>query len=150
MSAKKPDGDADALPPTPLADLARVARERLGQEPDRAGPAATRAMAAVVRDLKGMPEILVTRDGTHAITIARRGKIGGLTIEYRPAIRAIEITYGDFSVDPDPLAKKLHRYTFSPGDGPHGAWRRLDEASELFADVRATLLRLYPELADVR
>src|SRR5690242_9083751 len=60
--------EADS-PPTALAGLRALARERLGPEPDKAGPAATRTMAAIVRDLKGMPEILVTREHTHRIKL---------------------------------------------------------------------------------
>src|SRR5258708_4673168 len=138
--------DSDALPPTPLARLAALAKEKMGPEPDRAGPAATRTMAAIVRDLKGMPEILVTRDSTHRIKLARKGKIGALAVEYHPSIRAMSLEAIGFSTDVDPVEKKMHRYTFFPDRGPNGEWLRLDDNGELFADVQQTLLRLYPEI----
>ena len=138
----------DALPPTPLAGLARLARERLGPEPDRAGPAAVRAMAATVRDLKGMPEIVVGRESTHSIRIARRGKVGSLALEYLPSIRALELRYLGFP-GADPTTIRMRRYTYAPADDASGTWSRLDGGGELFADVRDAIVRLYPELGDV-
>ncbi len=136
------------LPPTSLAALRDLARERLGPEPDKAGPAAVRTMAAIVRDLKGMPEILVVRDHTHKIKLQRRGKVGGLTIEYHPKIVAMELGFLHFP-EVDPSATKLFRYTFSPGLGADGEWHRLDDGGELIEDVKKNLLRLYPELGQV-
>jgi hypothetical protein len=148
MTIKPPNPgppEADALPATALADLRALAKERLGPEPDKAGPGATRAMAAVVRDLKGMPEILVTREHQQKIKLQRRGKIGAVTLEYHPNIRAMEVGFLGFP-DADPTTTKLHRYTFFEGKGSHGEWHRLDEGGELFGDVRQALLKLYPEL----
>jgi hypothetical protein len=140
------------LPPTPLAALAERARQRLGPEPDRAGPAATKAMAAIVRDLKGMPDLVVSREHATRIRIHRRGKVGAVGLEYLPSIRAVEVTHIGFP-DPEPGAPRGHRYTFrvspdEPADAGHlgGAWQRLDEGGELFDDVKEALLRLYPEL----
>lgn len=136
----------DALPPTPLAGLAKLARERLGPEPDRAGPAAVRAMAAVVRDLKGMPEIVVQRESTHRIRVARRGKVGAIGLEYLPSIRAIELQYLGFP-GTDPSSTKLRRYAWA--DDGSGEWARLDGGGELFGDLREGVVRLYPELGEV-
>ena len=138
-------GEPEGLPPTALASLRALAKERLGPEPDKAGPAATRTMAAVVRDLKGMPEILVTREHTHKIKLQRRGKIGGVTLEYHPNIRAMEVGYVGFP-DADPTTVKLHRYTFAESKGTHGEWHRLDDGGEIIGDVHQALLKLYPEL----
>ncbi|MEZ4300341.1 MAG: hypothetical protein R3B70_35680 [Polyangiaceae bacterium] len=138
----------EALPPTALAELRDKAKERLGPEPDKAGPAAMRTMAAVVRDLKGMPEILVQREHTHKIKLQRRGKVGGVTIEFHAKIAAMEVGFL-YQGDIDPTATKLHRYTFAADRGPSGEWRRLDDGGELIDDVRRTLLKLYPELGDV-
>lgn len=129
-------------PPTALAGLRALARERLGPEPDKAGPAATRTMAAIVRDLKGMPEILVTREHTHRIKLQRRGKVGAVTLEYQVKIRAMEVGHVGFP-EADPTTVKLHRYTWAD---TRGEWHRLDDGGELIEDVRRALLRLYPEL----
>lgn len=142
-SASKADDD---LPATPLADLARLARERLGPEPDKAGPAATTIMAAVVRDLKGMPEITVAREATHRIRIGRRGKVGALSLEYHASIRAIELGYAGFPAD-DPTATKVRRYTFDTAEAP-AQWTRIDGGGELIDDVKNGVLRLYPELGN--
>jgi hypothetical protein len=144
--APKPRADDDALPPTALAGLAKLARERLGPEPDRAGPAAVRAMAAVVRDLKGMPEIVVQRESTHRIRIARRGKVGAIGLEYLPSIRAMELEYVGFP-GADPTTVKSRRYAWASDDA--GEWSRLDGGGELFGDIKEALVRLYPELGDV-
>jgi hypothetical protein len=142
-----PAPENDALPPTTLADLRDLAKERLGPEPDKAGPAAMRTMAAVVRDLKGMPEILVAREHTHKIKLQRRGKVGAITIEYHAKIAVMELGFLNFA-DADPTTTKLHRYTFAPARGPSGEWLRLDDGGELIEDVRRTLLKLYPELGE--
>ncbi|MBK8253725.1 MAG: hypothetical protein IPK82_13795 [Polyangiaceae bacterium] len=142
-TATTPEGDA--LPPTTLAELRDLAKARIGAEPDKAGPAAVRAMAAIVRDLKGMPEILVSREHTHKIKLQRKGKVGALTIEFQPKISIIEIGFLNFA-DADPTTTKLQRYTFAADKGPSGEWQRLDDGGELFQDVRQTLLKLYPEL----
>ena len=143
-----PPRDSDALPPTALAGLRDLALERLGPEPDKAGPSAMRTMAAIVRDLKGMPEILVAREHTHKIKLQRRGKVGAVTIEYHAKITALEVGFLNFP-DADPTTIKLHRYTYSETRVPAGEWVRLDDGGELIEDVRRTLLRLYPELGDV-
>ena len=142
-----PPPEPEALPPTALAGLRDLAKERLGPEPDKAGPSAMRTMAAVVRDLKGMPEILVAREHTHKIKLQRRGKVGALTIEYHAKIAVIELGFLNFA-DADPTTTKLHRYTFFPARGPSGEWQRLDDGGELLDDVRRTLLKLYPELGE--
>ena len=103
-------------------------------------------MAAVVRDLKGMPEIVVGREGTHRIRIARRGKVGALGLEYLPNIRAIELTYVGFP-GADPSTTKMRRYAWA--DDAVGEWSRLDGGGELFADIKDALVRLYPELGEV-
>lgn len=135
----------DALPPTPLARLAQIAKEKMGPEPDRATPAAMRAMAAIVRDLKGMPEILVTRESTHRIKLARKGKVGALAVAYDAAVRAMTLELIDFPGEEE-LSKKKHRFTFFPDRGEAGEWIRLDDSGELFADVEAMIVRLYPEI----
>ena len=140
-----PPAEPEALPATALAALRALAKEKLGPEPDKAGPAATRTMAAIVRDLKGMPEVLVTREHTHKIKLQRRGKIGAITLEYHPNIRAMEV--GLLFPDADPTTTKLHRYTFTEARGSHGEWHRLDDGGELIGDVHQALLKLYPELA---
>jgi hypothetical protein len=137
--------DSDALPPTALANLAALAREKMGPAPDKAGPAATRTMAAIVRDLKGMPEILVAREHTHKIKLQRRGKVGAITLEYHPNIRAMEVGHVGFP-EADPTTVKLFRYTFAETSGSRGEWHRLDDGGELIEDVKEVLLRLYPEL----
>ncbi len=131
--------DAD-LPRTALADLVDLAKEKLQPEVDRHGPAATKAMAAVVRDLKGLPDLVATRESGARLRLGRRGKVGFVTIEYQPKILAIEVRAGGFS-DDDPLAPKARRYTLH-----EDVWRELDAESELFADLRAHLVRIYPEL----
>jgi hypothetical protein len=143
MSKKEaPPAAADA-PATALASLAQRARERLGPEPDRAGPAATKTLAAIVRDLKGMPEILVTRDGTHRIKLARRGKVGSLTLDYDQKVRFMQLELLGFPGSEDPTTARMFRYTLHHETGE---WRRLDDAGEIIEDVRRALLRLYPEI----
>jgi hypothetical protein len=142
-----PPPEPEALPPTALAGLRDLAKDRLGPEPDVAGPAAMRTMAAVVRDLKGMPEILVAREHTHKIKLQRRGKVGAITIEYHAKIAVMELGFVNFA-DADPTTTKLHRYTFAAARGPSGEWLRLDDGGELIEDVRRTLMKLYPELGD--
>jgi hypothetical protein len=143
--AAAPPQEPEGLPPTALAGLRALARERLGPTPDKAGPAATRTMAAIVRDLKGMPEILVAREHTHKIKLQRRGKVGAITLEYQVNIRAMEVGHVGFP-GADPTTVKLFRYTFAEASGASGEWHRLDEGGELIDDVRTALLRLYPEL----
>jgi len=150
-----PEDDGNAAPQTSLAALAKLAKEKLGPEPDLATPAATRTFAAIVRDLKGMPELLVTREHTHRLRLGRRGKVGSLGLEFRPNIRAIELSYIGFP-GADPTTIKMHRYTYAAPPGAHlpeantplGKWHRMDEGGELIADVQDGLARLYPELAD--
>ena len=137
--------DAETPAPTTLASLRDRARERLGPQPDKAGPAATRTMAAIVRDLKGMPEILVAREHTHKIKLQRRGKLGAITIEYQVKIASMEVGYAHFP-DIDPTTTRLYRYAFQPAVGDAGEWHRLDDGGELIEDVKRALLKLYPEL----
>ena len=110
---EKPAAPADPeaqtpAPPTALAGLRDLARDRLSPQPDKAGPSATRTMAAIVRDLKGMPEILVAREHTHKIKLQRRGKLGAITIEYQAKIAALEVGHAHFP-DMDPTTTKLYR-----------------------------------------
>ncbi len=147
---EKPAAPADPeaqtpAPPTALAGLRDLARDRLSPQPDKAGPSATRTMAAIVRDLKGMPEILVAREHTHKIKLQRRGKLGAITIEYQAKIAALEVGHAHFP-DMDPTTTKLYRYTFAPAKGPEGEWHRIDDGGELIDDVKRALLKLYPEL----
>ncbi|MFO0585960.1 MAG: hypothetical protein U0441_00400 [Polyangiaceae bacterium] len=142
-NAAPPEQETPA--PTALAALRDLARDRLGPQPDKAGPAATRTMATVVRDLKGMPDILVTREHTHKIKLQRRGKIGAISIEYQPKIASMEVGYANFS-DIDPTTTRLFRYVFAAEKGPGGEWHRIDDGGELIDDVRRALLKLYPEL----
>src|SRR5262245_47474423 len=78
----------DDLPATGLRELVGRASEKFGPTPDRHGPAAVRAMAAIVRDLKGMPNLVVTRESGQRMRLSRRGKVGAITIEYQPNILA--------------------------------------------------------------
>lgn len=143
----KPESDDDAQSPAPpatkLADFVRAAREQLGPEPDRTTPAATKTMAAVIRDLKGLPEVSVKREG-FKLKLGRRGKVASITLEYQEKIRAMELGYVSFP-DADPTAVKLRRYTCTP-DGELGVWERLDGAGELIDDIKEALTVLYPEL----
>ncbi len=136
-----PLGPAE-LAPTTLADLAARAREQLTDEPDRHRPAAIRALAAVVRDLKGMPGLLVTREGAR-IRIVRAGKVGALVLEYRHSMLAIELQLDGFPSMP-PGVPRSFRYGLQPPE----RWLRLDpgDPSDLFDDLRERLLALYPEL----
>lgn len=149
------DASSPAPPPTKLAEFARRARERLGPEPDRATPAATRTMAAIVRDLKGLPELVVKRESAFKLKLGRRGKVPAITIEYHEKIGAIELAYLAFP-DTDPTTTKVRRYTFAEGDAASpkagetgtGEWTRLDGGGELVDDVRDALAVIYPELGD--
>ncbi len=136
-----PLGQAE-LAPTTLADLAARAREQLTDEPDRHRPAAIRALAAVVRDLKGMPGLLVTREGAR-IRIVRAGRVGALVLEYRHSMLAIEVQLDGFPSMP-PGVPRSFRYTLQAPE----RWVRLDptDPSDLFDDLRERLLALYPEL----
>jgi hypothetical protein len=143
---KKPPADDEAPQLTPLAALAKAAREQLGPEPDYATPAADSTLAAIVRDLKGMPELTVSREHKHRLRLGRRGKVGALGLEYRPNIRALELSFIGFPGS-DPTTVKMHRYTFLADKGPKGEWHRMDEGGEFMEDVHAGISRLYPELA---
>src|SRR5262245_32148123 len=130
MSEKKdpsPIEEADTLPATALAQLAQAAKERLRDRPDVESPAAIRTMAAIVRDLKGMPEISVTREHPHRIKIARRGKVGSLSIEYDSRVRYVQVEYDDFP-GTDPTTATMHRYMLEPKTGE---WHRIDQGGEL-------------------
>lgn len=144
MSTKGPD-EKDALPKTSLADLVQKAKEKVGAEPDKHGPSATLTLAAIVRDLKGMPEISITRESNMRIRLARRGKIGALVLEYLANITAIELTYDGFPGAPTDI--KQRRYTLD-SEQTGASWHRLDRGGELIEDVREGMLRLYPELGD--
>ncbi len=143
----KPDAPPpdDALPATKLADLAAKARAKIGKEPDKAGISATRTFAAIVRDLKGMPEISVSRESNMKIRVGRRGKVGGITLEYIANIVAIELNYLSFSTEPTDV--KVRRYTLGAEEGSD-EWLRLDRGGELLADVREAMLKLYPEIGE--
>jgi hypothetical protein len=131
----------DDLPATGLRDLVGRAAERFGPTPDRHGPAAVRAMAAIVRDLKGMPNLVVNRESGQRMRLSRRNKVGAITIEYQPNILAIQLAVEGFSGE-DPTGPKFRRYTL---EDDH--WVRLDGSGEdLFADLRTAILRIYPEL----
>lgn len=139
---EEPKEDDDALPVTSLAELAKAARERIGPEPDRVTPQATRTMAAIVRDLKGMPDLAVSREATHKLRLGRRGKVGSLTLEYHANIRAMELGYVGTG-DGDPNAVKLRRYTL---DLEKNEWSRIHGGGELIEDIREGMLGFYPEL----
>lgn len=148
-AAPPPDEDETAPPlQTPLAALAKLAREKLGPEPDLATPAATKTLAAVVRDLKGMPELLVTREHKYRLKLGRRGKVGALGLEYYPNIRALELSYIGFP-GADPTTIKMHRYTYFASKGVAGEWHRMDDGGEFIEDVQAGISRLYPEIANL-
>lgn len=132
----------DELPPTALASLVAKAKEKVVQEPDRHGPAAVKAMAAIVRDLKGMPELSVTRESGARIRLARRGKVGFVVVDYDAAVHVIEVSSGGFSEPVEPGTPKSHRYTLVGAE-----WQRMDGGGELFAEIKRHLVRLYPELA---
>lgn len=144
MATNEAETPTDDLPPTELASLVARAKEKVVQEPDRHGPAAVKAMATIVRDLKGMPELAVTRESGTRLKLSRKNKVGWVVIEYDPKAVYIEVSSGGFPSDvPEPGAPKGHRHTLHDG-----VWARLDGGGELFAEVRTALLRLYPELAN--
>jgi hypothetical protein len=139
-----PAGEPE-LPPTKLADFAKRAVEKLTPEPDKAGPAAIRTMAAIVRDLDGLPEVSITRESKHRLRLGRRGKVLSLALEYKPNIRALELEYINLP-GADPTATKFRRYTFHVDRGALGEWHRMDDGAELIDDVQAAFAILYPEL----
>ncbi|NUP08146.1 MAG: hypothetical protein HOW73_19025 [Polyangiaceae bacterium] len=142
----KPKGEGDDTPPqTSLAELAKLARERIGPEPDYATPAALSTLAAIVRDLKGMPELVVTREHKHRLRLGRRGKVGALGLEYVPKIHALELHFLSWP-GLDPTALKMYRYTFDQEKGDRGEWHRMDDGGEFIEDVRDALSKLYPEI----
>lgn len=149
MSDKKDDsiGEDDTLPATALAQLAKAAKEKMRDKPDVESPAAIRTMAAIVRDLKGMPEISVTRENPMRLKLLRRGKVGAIFIEYHPKVRYIQVDYEDFP-GMNPTSTKMFRYMFELDRGDTGEWQRTDSGGELIEDVRNALLRLYPELGN--
>jgi hypothetical protein len=144
MSASDEEPEA-ALPPTKLAYFARKAVERLTPEPDQAGPAAIRTMAAIVRDLDGLPEVSITRESKHRLRLGRRGKVLALALEYKLPIRALELEYLNLP-GADPTSPKFRRYTYYADRGENGSWHRMDDGGELIDDVQDAFALLYPEL----
>ena len=130
----------DELPTTALASLVSAAKEKLTTKPDRHGPAAVKAMAAVVRDLKGMPDLSVTRETSTRLRLGRKGKVGFIVIEYDPAILALQVSVGGFS-DPREPGTPAERYSLQ-GE----TWMHMGGGGDFFAELRAHLLRIYPEL----
>jgi len=144
MAPNDAETPTDDLPPTELASLVARAKEKVQPEPDRHGPAAVKAMAAIVRDLKGMPELSVTRESGARIKLSRKNKVGHVVVEYDPKALYIEVSAGGFPSDViEPGAPKGHRHTLHDG-----VWSRMDGGGDLFSEVRAGLVRLYPELAE--
>ncbi|MBK6514779.1 MAG: hypothetical protein IPM79_33530 [Polyangiaceae bacterium] len=144
----KPNDEEDAPKETSLAELARLARERMGPEPDFATPAALSTLAAVVRDLKGMPQLTVSREHKHRLRLGRRGKVGSLGLEYHPKIHALELGFLNWP-GLDPTSMKVYRYTFDKEKGAAGEWHRMDDGGEFIEDVRDALSKLYPELGQL-
>jgi hypothetical protein len=138
-----PPPAADELPPTSLAGLVAAAKEKmLAAKVDRHGPAALKAMAAVVRDLKGMPELSISRETSTRLKLSRKGKVGFITIEYDPAILTIEVSAGGFSDAREPGAPKSQRYSLQGEE-----WTHMEGGGDLFGEIKTALIRLYPELA---
>lgn len=142
MTTNEPGETPDELPPTPLARLAAEAKDKMAAKPERHGPAAVKAMAAVVRDLRGMPDIAVTREGPAKLRIGRRGKVGFIVLAYDEAITAMDVTVGGFSEPRAPGARASDRYALQ-GE----AWVHMSGGGDLFTDLRDHILKLYPELA---
>lgn len=143
MSTQDEPGQSEELPPTPLASLVDAAKEALATKPDRHGPAAVKAMAAIVRDLKGMPDLSVTRESAARLRLARRGKVGFIVIDYDSVVSTMQVEVGGFSDPVAPGTPKSHRYALQ-GE----TWTQMDGGGDFFADLRAHVLRLYPELAN--
>ncbi len=138
----KDEGPIEELPPTALASLVAAAKETMVVKPDRHGPAAVRAMAAVVRDLKGMPDLSVTRESATRLRLARRGKVGFIVIDYDAAVLSMQVEVGGFSEPVAPGTPKSHRYALQ-GE----TWTQMAGGGDLFTDLKAHVVRLYPELA---
>jgi hypothetical protein len=132
----------DELPPTPLVNLVARAKEALAPKEDRHGPAAIKAMAAVVRDLAGMPGLIVTRETQTRLKLARKGKVGFVTLWYDAAVVTMHVEVGGFYEGREPGSPKSDRYLLQGT-----TWHRMDGEGELFADLRTHLVRIYPELA---
>jgi hypothetical protein len=138
-----PPPATDELPTTSLAGLVAAAREKmLAAKVDRHGPAALKAMAAVVRDLKGMPELSITRESSTRLKLSRKGKVGFVTIEYDPSILTIEVAAGGFTEAREPGAPKSQRYALQGEE-----WAHMEGGGDLFSEIKTHLMRLYPELA---
>ncbi|MFO0554248.1 MAG: hypothetical protein U0271_38060 [Polyangiaceae bacterium] len=105
-------------------------------------------MAAIVRDLKGLPELSVSRESQFKIRLARRGKIGALTVEFKAPIRAMELDYVGWP-GADPMSIKMRRYVLDFEAENPTVWNRLEGGGDLIDDIRQAMLQLYPELADV-
>jgi hypothetical protein len=131
----------DELPTTSLASLVSAAKEKMVVKPDRHGPAAVKAMAAVVRDLKGMPDLSVTRESTNRLKLARKGKVGFIVIDYDPAILTLEVSVGGFSDVREP-GTPAERYSLQ-----EETWMHMGGGGDFFSELRTHLLRIYPELA---
>jgi hypothetical protein len=141
LMSTKDDAPNEELPATPLAGLVSAAKEKLAAKVDRHGPAAVKAMAAIVRDLKGMPELVVTRESATRIKLTRKGKVGFIVVEYDAAILSIDMSVGGFSEAREPGAPKAVRYSLADDD-----WKSMTTGDDLFADLKLHLVRLYPEL----
>ena len=142
MSNQDEPVQSDELPPTPLASLVAAAKEAMVAKPDRHSPAAVKAMAAVVRDLKGMPDLSVTRESATRLRLARKGKVGFIVIDYDAAVLSMQVEVGGFSDPVPPGTPKSHRYALQ-----EDTWTRMDGGGDLFSELKTHLVRLYPELA---
>src|SRR5579871_4750298 len=132
----------DELPATPLAGLVTQAKEKFADKPDRHGPAAVKALAAVVRDLKGMPELSVAREGSTRLRLSRKGRVGFVVVEFDAAILTMHLSTGGFVDEKRPGDAKTEKF------GLHGdTWVSMDGGADLFAELRTLVLKLYPELA---
>ncbi len=137
-----PPPATEELPVTPLASLVAKAKEHMAARPDRHGPAAVKAMAAIVRDLKGMPELTAARDSASKLRLTRKGRVGHVVIEFDAAIACMIVTVGGFSEERAPGDGKPAKFAL------HGdVWQSMEGGDDLFADIHARILKLYPELA---
>jgi hypothetical protein len=98
-------------------------------------------MAAVVRDLKGMPDLSVTRESSTRLRLTRKNKVGFLVIEFDSAIGCIDLSQGGFTEARVPGAPKSLRFALQGDD-----WTGMEGGGDLFTEIRTALLKLYPEL----